>query len=112
MTEVELLTNFPDEVRSFTYRVAIKPEDYELALSPDVWPYRVGVRLYKNKRRQFENSWQQQSGQTGGIIHENRRNQQRQVFGNPRIHRPSQSDSVLSTRNRFDVPGFESDVFN
>ena len=49
VTDIELLTNFPDEVRSFTYRVAIKPEDFEKALTPDVWPYRVGVRHYKNK---------------------------------------------------------------
>ena len=102
VNEIELLTNYPDEVRAFTYRIAINPEDYERSLSPEVWPYRVGVRLYKNKRRQFHNSWERQSGQRGGIIHQQPQNRNRQ--GQDLIHRtrlPSQS--IITTRNQFEI---------
>jgi hypothetical protein len=56
VTEIELLANHKVEARSFSYRIAIKPADYEKALKPDVWPYRVGVRLYKPKSR-VEKTW-------------------------------------------------------
>ena len=70
VTEIELLTNFRrEEARSFTYRIAIKADDYEKALNADVWPHRVGVRLFRNKRT-FANtgSWASQSAQTGGNV--------------------------------------------
>ena len=110
--EIELLTNYPDEVRAFTYRVAINPEDYEKSLSPDVWPYRVGVRLYKNKRRQFENSWERQSGQRGGIIHQPHQNTTRQSQSQSNRTTRLSSESPVITRNRFDVNGFETEVYN
>ena len=44
--EVEMLTKAEvvNEVRTLTFRVAVKPEEYEKALKPEVWPYRVAVR--------------------------------------------------------------------
>ena len=35
-------------------------------MCPDVWPYRVGVRMFKHKR--IQNNWSSQAGQTGGNI--------------------------------------------
>ena len=44
--EVELLTKKEviANVRTLTFRVAVKAAEYELSLNPEVWPYRVGVR--------------------------------------------------------------------
>ena len=35
-----------DEVRFLTFRVVVKASEYEDALKPEVWPYRVAVRHY------------------------------------------------------------------
>ena len=54
---------------TLTFRVAVKPADYEAALKPEVWPYRVAVRHYRATRRErSEGSWQGQSGRSGGHI--------------------------------------------
>ena len=69
--EVKLMTK-PDvvnEVRTLTFTVAVKPADYDAALKPEVWPYRVAVRHYRAPRRERpEGSWQEQSGRSGGQI--------------------------------------------
>ena len=44
----------------------IKPADYEKAMNPQVWPYRVGVRHYKPPRRKEGMSWNEQAKQAGG----------------------------------------------
>ena len=63
-----------------TFRVAVKPADYEAALKPEVWPYRVAVRHYKAPRRERpEGSWQGQSGRSGGHI--NTDGERNQNFG-------------------------------
>ena len=62
---IELLTSHPD-ARTNTFKIVIKACDFERAMSPDVWPYRVGVRMFKHKRTQ--NTWSNQAGQTGGNI--------------------------------------------
>ena len=115
VTDIELLTSFPDEVRSFTYRVDIKSEDYDKSMNPDVWPYRVGVRLFKARRRQFQQTWQQQSGQLGGNHHNQQHRQQLQgrQTRSPSFHSiGSHQASTVMTQNRFEVNGFESEVFN
>ena len=69
--EVEMLTKAEvvNEVRTLTFRVAVKPEEYEKALKPEVWPYRVAVRHYKApKRERTAGSWERQSEQSGGQI--------------------------------------------
>lgn len=85
--EVEMLTKpeVLDDVRTITFRVAVKPADYEAALKPDVWPYRVAVRHYRAPRRdRAGGSWQAQSERTGGQIStEDRRNQSRGLSGTP-----------------------------
>ena len=116
VTEIELLTNHKEEARSFSYRIAIKPSDYDKALKPDVWPYRVGVRLFKPKRWQpKENSWNQQSSQTGGNINDPRRNIGAQ---HEQRSRPQQTgahalnNGYIDTQNRYVVSGFAPEVFN
>jgi hypothetical protein len=51
--EVVMLTK-PDvvnEVRTLTFRVSVKASEYEAALKPEVWPYRVGVRHFRAPKR-------------------------------------------------------------
>ena len=72
VVEVEQLTKQEvlDQVRTLTFRVSVKAADYEAALKPELWPYRVGVRHYRPPRREArpEGSWQGQSGRTGGHV--------------------------------------------
>ena len=65
VTNVELLTQHP-EARKNTFKVVIKPADYEKAMNPQVWPYRVGVRHYKAPQRKEGMSWNEQAKQAGG----------------------------------------------
>ena len=118
VTDVELLTKFnKEEAISYTYRISIKPEDYEKALNPDVWPHRVGVRLFKNKRPQAQqNSWSYQSGQSGGNIsnqctaHSNM--QRANVHLNPPAPLVDAPVTPLELQNRFVNPGFPTEVVN
>ena len=87
--EVEMLTKkeVMEQVRTLTFRVAVKAADYEAALKPEVWPYRVGVRHYKAPRRErTDNSWQGQVEQSGGgEVHQG---QHRQTGTRPKQHLP------------------------
>ena len=69
VVEVEKLTKpeVLDLVRTITFRVSVKAADYEAALKPEVWPYRVGVRHYRAPRR-ADSGWHGQSRQSGGNI--------------------------------------------
>ena len=67
VVEIERLTK-PEVrhlVRTITFRVVVKASDYEAALKPEVWPYRVGVRHYRAPRRP-DSGWAGQSRQSGG----------------------------------------------
>ena len=114
VTDIELLTNFRRaEARSFSYRIAIKADDYEKALNADIWPHRVGVRLFKN-RRNFLNhsSWASQSAQTGGNVvpsYQNHHHSSRSTHVQS-VH--SSSADAVEKQNRFDVPGFAHEVLN
>ena len=76
-------------------------------MSPDVWPYRVGVRMFKNKRNQ--NTWSSQAGKTGGNIQPGAGLPGNQP-GNNVVQRPyqppqqpQQRHSVLETSNQYSV---------
>ena len=45
--DCSLLTKF-EGARSLSYKVTIKSTDLDIAKNPGIWPYRVGVRLYKH----------------------------------------------------------------
>ena len=64
---VEKLTRDEVGARTNTFKVIVKLSDYEKAMKPDIWPYRVGVRHFKPPRRTGLN-WQQQSSQSGGNL--------------------------------------------
>ena len=59
-----LISEKHPETRTNTFKVVVKASDYEKAMNPDVWPYRVGVRHFKARRNQGM-SWQEQSNQSG-----------------------------------------------
>ena len=82
--EVEMLTKQEviENVRTLTFRVAVKAAEYEASLKPEVWPYRVAVRHYKAPRRdRSEGTWQGQSERSGGQI--NRHGRAEQGGGQP-----------------------------
>ena len=118
VTGIELLTNFRiEEARSFTYRISIKAADYEKALNADIWPHRVGVRLFRNKRN-FINpaSWSAQSAQTGGNIMASQQafrqyNHTVRPNGNTAATQHGGAEA-LPLQNRFVTPGFLPEVFN
>ena len=69
--EVTMLTRSDviDQVRTLTFRVVVKASQYESALKPEVWPYRVGVRHYRAPRRdRLDNTWQNQAERPGGFV--------------------------------------------
>ena len=127
--EIECLSH--KDARTNTFRVKIKAAEYDKAMKPEVWPYRVGVRHYKPKRR-TQPSWNDQSAQAGGSIqsqHGSYHNQQqerryqqewyqqgryqqdrRQLRGEapPAPAQPFQ----LPLNNRYEVDGFQSDYRN
>ena len=47
--ECKKLTTFA-QARTHCYKVTVKASDFEKATKPEVWPYRVGVRLFKQFR--------------------------------------------------------------
>ena len=117
VTDIELLSHAPER-RTNTFRIAIKVADYENAMNPAVWPFRVGVRRFKPKR--FSNNWADQSKQSGGNIqtdqrknhegqgqyrHGSRPADRRQHSGGPQYGQgggaPSAPAFELSTQNRF-----------
>ena len=50
------------EARTRSFRIKVKAEDYEKAMSGETWPYRVHVRPYKHFKQRHE----QAGGQFGG----------------------------------------------
>ena len=68
--EIECLTSHPD-ARTKAFRVAIAIADYEKALDPEVWPYRVAVRPFRPARKdRDQKSLDFQFGRSGGVIHQ------------------------------------------
>ena len=65
VTGVKKLTTY-EQARTNTFKVSIKASDYDKAIKPEVWPLRVGVRLFRQKRS--TQSWAQQSAATGGNV--------------------------------------------
>ena len=112
---IECLTTHIEESRTKTFKVTVKPSEYDKALNPDVWPYRVGVRLFRQKRRQMD-LLSGQFSQSGGRVQ--LQPQQRDVFvantrtapanatsaGTPVFVAPQQVQSPgIVTENRFQL---------
>ena len=63
------LTTF-EHARTHCYKVTIKASEYENAARPEVWPYRVGVRLFKQFRKREDNQlsgWDAQVRNAGQV---------------------------------------------
>ena len=106
VTDVELLTKFyKEESKSYSYRIAIKAADYEKALKPDVWPYRVSIRLYKTKRSQPQQNWDPKPPES--------MNSRPLVESLQSSNTPQYDPATpIETHNRFDVNGFQQEVSN
>ena len=102
---IENLTKHP-EARTNTFKVTIAPADYDKALNPEIWPFRVAIRHFKVKRFSPQNnSWQQQSQQTGGYVHEQRQHphsRSRSQNQQQNQHEQRRQSFVIPQANRFD----------
>ena len=95
-------------------RVTVKASEHKKAMNPDMWPFRVGVRLYKTqpRRRNTENeSWSSQAGGTrnedaGGERIWQGRQQHNSQTQNPNQYPPgSQEYGRNKRRNQFQSVG-------
>ena len=93
VVSVEKLTRDDVGARTNTLKVVVKLTDYEKAMNPEIWPYRVGVRHYKPPRRNGI-SWQQQTSQGGGYVNQDVGQDRRQMVQNSR-----QSQSQASSQS-------------
>ena len=103
MIEIEKLTKEDAETRTNTFKVVVKLSDYEKAMQPEVWPYRVGVWHYKPQRRNQQGmSWQQQSQQAGGQPQQ-RQQPPARVAGGPRAPRAAKPSFTLDLNNKYQL---------
>ena len=70
----DLLTKY-EGARSLSYKIAIKSGDYEIATNPEIWPLRVGVKLYKYFNNQ--NSVRNAAGRSRGLAQNNTSNERK-----------------------------------
>ena len=77
----DLLTKY-ENARSLAYKISIRSRDYEKAQDPNIWPLRLGVRLFKyfKKRNVY----------TGGL----EREQKREVTGPRKVRMVRFKDQV------------------
>ena len=93
-----------NQARTHCYKVTIKASEFEKATKPEVWPYRVGVRLFKQFREKKEDVLPSWGAQQGG---ENSRSQQP-----PHTVHPAPVRTPVMTSNRFSALAQLSEVLN
>ena len=54
--------------RTKSFKVTLKAAEHELALKPEIWPYRVAVRYWRAERRPRTGGWDSQARTSGGYI--------------------------------------------
>ena len=119
VTDIELISLAPQR-RTNTFRVAIKIADFDKAMDPNVWPYRVGVRRFRPHRPK-QGTWASQSAQSGGNVQAGSTDQSGPRYGNGAQHQqcghhaphhsgrdqyaqpsaPAAQEFHLETQNRF-----------
>ena len=109
VTEIECMTYHP-EARTNTFKVAIAIGDYEKALNPEVWPYRVAVRPFRQSRKDREKrAMEFQFGRSGGVLpnqhlhDQQQQKQQQQKQHQHKVQPPQQEKEVIETSNRYDL---------
>ena len=118
VVHVELLTKH-EEARTNTFKVTVKASEYEKAMNPEIWPYRVGVRHFRAPRRP-QTTWASQSERPGGHIHQQQAGHPgAQGYGGARprdpprakqLPRTTKEPFVLDLDNRY--AGLEDNVEN
>ena len=68
--EITKLTTF-EYARTNTFKIKIRAAQYSEAMKPENWPFRVGVRHYRQPRS-TGSSWSEQVGRAGGVINQQR----------------------------------------
>ena len=64
--ECSLLTKF-ENARSLSYKLTIKPQDFDRVMQDEsIWPYRVGVRLFKNRRNIHRREYKHRTNRPNG----------------------------------------------
>ena len=134
--EITKLTTF-EHARTNTFKIKIRAAQYNEAMKPENWPFRVGVRHYRQPRN-TGSSWSNQAGRAGGVINQQQVGRQhqhpqehRQQQGYQRMHQHqyqlhpahqqqyqeppqylNQRYENLDLQNRFVIEGFANDVNN
>ena len=112
---IDKLTRDDADSRTNTFKIVVKLADYDKAMKPDVWPYRVGVRHYRPPRRQGL-SWDQQTGQSQHAWRSTGRGNP-YTRGHGQLYPPpgqqqSQSPFSLELKNRYELlAGQNQEVF-
>ena len=52
--------------RTKSFKVTVKAAEHEIALKPEIWPYRVAVRYWRAERRPRTGGWDRQARTSGG----------------------------------------------
>jgi hypothetical protein len=110
------------KVRMKTMKVTVKASEYEKAMNPEIWPQRVGVRLYRApaRRPEGEGGWTSQAGrhgQPGGRIDERPRfgQGQERPFNNGGQQNPwkqrNQRNRMMSERQQGPSPIMLKNMF-
>ena len=85
--DCKLLTTSP-EARFLTFKITIQPEDYDRATQDaTLWPYRVGVRLFKSFNNRYQS--QRSTGDDDGGRDRRRDNRRGNHMGIPQEWRES-----------------------
>jgi hypothetical protein len=87
--EIVKLTTF-EQARTNTFKIRIKAAQYQKAIDPEMWPLRVGVRHYRQPRRDQNKgtSWAEQAAQSGGVMgqQQSQRRPTQHCHGQPQGH--------------------------
>ena len=114
LTKQELLDE--NKVRCKTMKVTVKAAQHDLAMNPDLWPLRVGVRHFRapSSRSANGNSWASQSSQSGGIGKSSQSGGKGKSPGENKNHQHKKNHagnarespaSSISVQNKFEILG-------
>ena len=126
VTDIELISLAPQR-RTNTFQVAIKIADFDKAMDPNVWLYRVGVQRFRPHRPK-QGTWAAQSAQSGGNVQAGSTAQSGPRYGNGAHYQhgghhaphhsgrdqyaqpsaPAAQEFHLETQNRFNGLGEEN----
>ena len=100
--ECKKLTTF-EQARTHCYKVTIKASEFEKSTKPEVWPYRVGVRLFKQFREKKEQtpSWNDQLNSQNQSQHHQSNQMNRSQQFNPPVAQVAPPVTPLTTSNRY-----------